>query len=439
MQKWKLLVVDDEQLVIDSIQLILPDNWSLVGANRLEDIPAGYFHAAFVDQHLKNSNEPFGLEVIRKLRKTHPMLEIVAISGDFDRKLMEKCLEAGATRFLAKPLNQNEIKLVLDKIEALHFLQKASQLIHKNLYWFGSSELANNLKKQIAMFKGEQGPILIQGESGTGKENIVHLLHQQDGERPLITVNVAAITESIFESELFGHVKGAFTGADQNKMGLAEAAHGGDLFLDEIEALSLPSQVKLLRFLETGEIRKVGSKSTSHVDVRVIAATNQNLEKLVEKGAFREDLLYRLNGKKILIPPLRERANDVIDLVQFFLKNQFAKYNKVLSEDAEEIFKSYTWPGNIRELKRTLEQACLSAPLPILRAEDIEPLVMKSFVNKANDIELAKGLDQLLSDYEVSIIKKCLSVEPDVDKAAHMLGISRSSLYKKMKDYKVEV
>src|SRR5262249_33103455 len=155
MQKWKLLVVDDEQLVIDSIKLILPDNWSLVGANKLEDIPPGYFHAAFVDQHLKNSNEPFGLEVIRKLQKTQPLLEIVAISGDFDRSLMEKCLEAGATRFLAKPLNQNEIKIILDKIEALHTLQKTSQLVHKNLYWFGNSDASKTLKKQIALFKSE--------------------------------------------------------------------------------------------------------------------------------------------------------------------------------------------------------------------------------------------------------------------------------------------
>lgn len=437
MQKWKLLVVDDESIVIDSMQLILPENWALVGVSDIENIPGGFFHAALVDQHLRDTKTPYGLDVIRKLKKSNPNLEIVAISGDFSRDLMEKCLEAGATRFLAKPLNKNEIHLVLEKIEALLQLQKSSQSIHKNLYWVGDSPTSQSLKKQIAMLKGESGPILIQGESGTGKEIIVQLIHQQDDERPMVTVNVAAITESIFESELFGHVKGAFTGADQNKIGLAEAAHGGDLFLDEIEALPITSQVKLLRFLETGEIRKVGSKNSNYVDVRVIVASNQNLETLVQKGTFREDLYFRLSGKKINIPPLRDRNNDIQDLVQFFLKNQFSKYNKKLSEDALTAIKGYSWPGNIRELKRVLEQLCLNSPLPIIRSEDVEKVISFSGSNDISESELQKGLDQLLKEYEIKVIKKCLSIEPDVDKAAAILKISRSSLYKKMKDYNV--
>lgn len=440
-RKWKLLVVDDDQLIIDSLQLVLPDNWSMVGCNSPKDIPNTFFHAAFVDQHLTDPSVNDGLDVIKKLAKSHPHLEIVAISGDFNRDLMERCLEAGATRFLAKPLNTNEVKLVLEKIEALHLLHQSARSSPANLFWFGKTEVSTKLKKQIAMFKNEPGPILVEGESGTGKEVVVQLIHQQDGDRPLISVNVAAITESLFESELFGHVKGAFTGAEQNKMGLAEAAHGGDLFLDEVEALPLSSQVKLLRFLESGEIRRVGAKDSTKVDVRVIIASNQKLEKLVEKGTFREDLLYRLNGKKIVLPPLRDRQDEIADLANFFLKNIYLKYNKVLSEDALDALKTYRWPGNIRELKRILEQLCLTCPLPIIRAEDFYGIVqVRNSSSRSNDaIDLTRGLDKLMNEYETRVIEKCMAIEKDVDKAAVVLGISRSSLYKKLKDYNIEV
>ncbi len=437
--KWKLLVVDDDPLIIDSLRLALPDNWSMVGCNSPDKLPLGIFHAAFVDQHLTDPSGDDGLEVIKRLARAHPHLEIIAISGDFNRNLMERCLAAGATRFLAKPLSTNEIQLVLEKIEALHLLHQSARSNPTNLFWFGTSDVSNKLKKQIAMLKNESGPILIEGESGTGKEVIVQLIHQQDGERPLISVNVAAISESLFESELFGHIKGAFTGADQNKMGLAEAAHGGDLFLDEVEALPLSSQVKLLRFLESGEIRRVGAKDTTKVSVRVIIASNQKLEKLVEKGTFREDLLYRLSGKKILLSPLRERANEIPDLINFFLKNIFLKYNKVLSDDALSAMKAYHWPGNIRELKRILEQLCLSCPLPIIRGEDFQAIVQTRFISNGGDgIDLSQGLEKLMSLYETRIIKECMYREKDVDRAAVLLGISRSSLYKKIKDYNIE-
>ncbi|MCB0413788.1 MAG: sigma-54-dependent Fis family transcriptional regulator, partial [Bdellovibrionales bacterium] len=258
MKKLSLLVVDDDDLVHKSIEMSLPDQWRMSSHYSSENLPQGSFLAAFVDMHFsKKMDKAEGLQVIRKLSEAFPHLEIIAMSGDLDRALMEDCLAAGASRFIAKPLSLKEIQLLLDKIEALHLMHlAATRQGGKKIQWIGNGQESKKIRQKIAHFRGEPGPILICGESGTGKEVATTLLHEQEGEnRPFIRLNVAAVPETLFESELFGHVKGAFTGADQNKMGLAEAANGGDLFLDEIEALSLPLQVKLLRFLESNEVR----------------------------------------------------------------------------------------------------------------------------------------------------------------------------------------
>lgn len=440
---WKTLLVDDDSLIADSLQLILPDNWELTTCLTPDHIPQEKFQAAFVDMHLTgHGHAPEGLEVIKALIQRNPHLEIIAISGDLNRKLMEQCLKAGATRFLAKPFSKEEIKVVLDKIEALHLLHQATYRQSKKKYWLGNSPSSQSLKKQIAQLRGEPGPILIEGESGTGKEIMVQMICDQDPDRPFVPVNISAIPETLFESELFGHMKGSFTGADQNKMGLAEAANNGDLFLDEIEALTLPCQVKLLRFLETNEIRRVGSKDSSVINVRVIAATNQNLEKLVKEGKFREDLLWRLSGKKILLPSLRERKEDITDLSKFLLDQQKPRYNKTFSEDALALLQTHSWPGNVRELKRIIEQTCLSSPLPFIRAEDIS-----GYLNRQSPIASAQpegkpnfslGLNKLVENFEKQIIEMCLAQEKDIDEVANVLNISRSGLYKKIKDYNID-
>lgn len=440
---WKVLLVDDDPLIAESLEIILPDTWNLTVCQSIDHLPKDNFQAAFVDMHLTGDiQSPEGLDVIKKLIESNPHLEIVAISGDLSRKLMEQCLKVGATRFLAKPFNKEEIKVVLDKIEALHLLHQASFRHTKKNYWLGNSTASQNIKKQVAQLRGEPGPILIEGESGTGKEITVQMILEQEPNRPFVAVNIASIPEALFESELFGHVKGAFTGADQNKMGLAEAAHGGDLFLDEIEALSLTSQVKLLRFLETNEIRRVGAKETSKISARVIVATNQNLEKLVKEGKFREDLLWRISGKKILLPPLRERSDDIPELARFLLDQQKPRYNKTFTEDALKLLKTHPWPGNIRELKRIVEQVCLSSPLPFIRAEDIAPLLSSNTAiavptARKETLDLSVGLSKLVEDYEKLIIEQCLIKEKDIDRAAQILNISRSGLYKKIKDYNI--
>ncbi len=443
----KLLLVEDDDLVIQSIKITLPQNWRLKAAQSLAEIPQESFNGAFVDMHLseKRGKEPEGLGVIRELRARDPHLEIVAISGDLNRDLMEAVLKAGATRFLAKPLSSEELILTLDKIEALTLLRDASSRQTTDITWIGESNVSQDLKKQIAALKGEAGPILLEGESGTGKEVISHLIHKQEGTRPFVAVNVAALPEDVFESEVFGHVRGAFTGADQNKMGLAEAANNGDLFLDEVEALPLNLQAKLLRFLESGEIRRVGSKDTTHVKVRVIAATNQNLNQMVKAGQFREDLLWRLSGKKIVLPPLRERKEDIALLSEFFLSKQRPRRNKTLAPEAAEFLSNYRFPGNVRELKRLCEQIALHSPLPIIRKEDVSqflPAEVEALATGEN-FDLNEGLAHLLERFEAQVIKQALATGltsgKEIDQIAQMLKISRSSLYKKIKDYNIEL
>jgi DNA-binding NtrC family response regulator len=433
-----LLVVDDDQLVIQSVKLALPDHWRMMACQDPANLPDRGFHAALVDMHLTgNLQKAEGVDVIRRLSQKHAHLEIVAMSGNLDRQLMEQCLKAGASRFLAKPLSLDEVVLTLDKIEALFLLQGAtSRSVNQSKRWVGNSAASQSIQRQIAQLRNEAGPILIEGESGTGKEVSAQLIHSQQADTPFVIINVASVPDNLFESEFFGHVKGAFTGADQNKMGLAEAAQGGDLFLDEVEALSLPHQAKLLRFLETGECRRVGAKETVIVQTRVIAATNRNLNQMVAEGKFREDLLWRLNGKKILLPPLRERPEDIPELVRHFIGQDKAR-RKDIGDDAMKVLQEYPWPGNVRELKRVCEQLILIAPLPVLRKEDVLQVIRPPAqgTNAQGPVDLARGLSDLVNEFESQIIQKALSQQNDIDEVARLLKISRSSLYKKIKDH----
>lgn len=441
LERLKLLVVDDDDLILQSIRITLPQPWRLTGVSAQKEIPNESFHAAFVDMHLTgNLARAEGVDIIKHLATLHPHLEIVAISGDLDRTLMEACLRAGASRFLAKPLSPEEILLTLEKIEALNLLREASTRTHTKASWIGQSPASVQVQRQIAALRGEAGPILIEGESGTGKEVCAQLIHSQEASRPFITINVAALPENVFESEFFGHVRGAFTGAEQNKMGLAEAAHGGDLFLDEIEALPLSQQAKLLRFLENGEVRRVGAKETLKVQVRVIAATNQNLNQMVKEGRFREDLLWRLNGKKLLLPPLRTRSADIPLLANHFLEFERPRRNKKLTDGAAQTLQAYSWPGNVRELKRVCEQLSLHSPLPLIRSEDVKnTLPSEEAKIKPQAVDLSRGLAELTAEYEAELIRQALASHKEIDDLVELLKISRSSLYKKIKDYNIEL
>ena len=444
-----LLVVDDDPLIHQSLKLCVSAPWKITSVSKKELVPyTTFFHAAMVDMHLTlGSKEPEGVGVIERLTKHNPQLEVVAMSGDLDRQLMEQCLKVGAQRFLAKPLQSEEVLLVLNKIEAYWSIRNLDSQ-GKSLSWVGAGPASQKIKKSIADLKGETKTILIEGETGCGKEVAARLLNQQENERPFVSVNISSIPENLFESELFGHVKGAFTGADQNKIGLAEAAHGGDLFLDEIEALPLSQQVKLLRFLESGEVRRVGAKDSFHVQTRVIVASNQPLKKLVAEGKFREDLYFRLCGQRLELAPLRERKEDIADLAKTFLEQERPRRNKQFTEDGLAALQKYSWPGNVRELKRVCEQISLTSPLPFIRAEDVEALLKPEGPTQspssgmaalaAGSIDFNRGLSALVEEFEADLIRACLRTYKDVEAASKVFKVSRSNLYKKIKDYKID-
>lgn len=439
--QFHLLLVDDDPILIESVKLILPKHWKVIAVQDPANINYHFmYHAAFVDMHLTpDHTKAEGPRVIDKLKQAHPHLDIVAMSGDPSRELMEKCLKVGANKFLSKPLMPEELISILEKVEAQWFLKSPSQHLQNRTQWIGSGTKSKQIQQKIASLRGEYGPILIEGETGTGKEITALLLNQQENNRPFITVNLAAIPEHLFESEFFGHVKGAFTGAEQNKIGLVEAAHGGDLFLDEIEALPLTQQAKLLRFLETGEVRKVGSKESFHVNVRVISATNQNLETMVSEQKFRQDLLWRISGQKMILPALRERREDIPEMAQHFLDKERPRRNKTLSTDGIESLQKYNWPGNIRELKRVCEQISLTSPLPMIRAEDVEAYISRKPMQKSTSYDYTQGLDKLVEDFERSVCLSCLEQNnEDIETTIKILQISRSSLYKKIKKPEAE-
>lgn len=440
-----LLIVDDDPLIHQSLKLCVPAPWKIVSASKKELIPFNnFYHAAMVDMHLTSgSKESEGVQVIEKLMKNNPQLEVIAMSGDLNRETMELCLKAGAQRFLAKPLHSEEVFLVLNKIEAYWSIRNIDPA-GKSISWTGDGPTSQKIKKCIADLKGETKTILIEGETGCGKEVVARLLNQQEDERPFIAVNISSIPESLFESELFGHIKGAFTGAEQNKIGLAEAAHGGDLFLDEIEALPLSQQVKLLRFLESGEVRRVGAKESFHVQTRVIVASNQPLKKLIMEAKFREDLYFRLSGQHIELPPLRKRKEDIAALARNFLDQERPRRNKQFTEDGLAALLDYDWPGNVRELKRVCEQISLTSPLPFLRGEDVAALLKPEGPKTVNsslrteNIDFSKGLNVLVEEFEAQLIRACLRMHKDVEAASKVFKVSRSNLYKKIKDYNID-
>jgi DNA-binding NtrC family response regulator len=467
---FNLLLVDDDPLVIQSIKLSVPQNWKVISCQSAENVHYNFhYHAAFIDMHLTNNIlAPVGLKVVEKLRSVNPHLEIVAMSGHFELELMEAGIKSGANRFLAKPLIHEEFIQTIEKVEALvQIRERAFSSSTKSTRWVGSSQGSEEIRKNIASMRGEPGPILIEGESGSGKEVAAKLIHEQETARPWVTVNMASIPETLFESELFGHVKGAFTGADSNKVGLIEASSGGDLFLDEIEALPLNLQAKLLRFLETGEIRKVGAKESENISCRVIFASNRHLEEMVNSGEFREDLYWRISGKKVKLSPLRERKNDIRDLCDFFITIERPRRNKRFSDDGIVALQNYNWPGNVRELKRVCEQLSLMTPLPIIRGIDVESLLKlptglvstsstsnlsshsaKNISGNSNQglpstslgvtVNLELGLNELVSQFEKHVIELTLQKYKDTAKVIEVLQISRSSLYKKLKDLNIE-
>ncbi len=455
----KVLIIDDDDLVASSLKKVLTKQNYIVetclDANEAKNLVAEFQpDVVLLDIYLTNFN---GIDILRVLKKSFRDLPVVMITGYADVKMAVTSIKSGAFDFLLKPIDLEQLNLVLNKaLENIRLKSEVDRLttlletdtLSKD--FFGrSSKIQKLLTSVEKLAKSADTTILIEGESGTGKEIFAQFIHQKSprNSASFITINCATIPRDLAESELFGHEKGAFTGASQKtKLGKFELANGGTILLDEIGELSLDMQVKLLRVLQERKFYRLGGEKEIVVNVRVLAATNRNLEEEIEKGNFREDLYYRLNVAKILIPPLRERKEDIPYIAYSFLKEFAQKFNKEIDSidsSAIELLKSYHWKGNIRELRNVMERVVLLCEDLELTDHHFGVLLDNKGVEQQPDDKFvlqipAKGIkiDIVLK----SLIQKTLKITGGNQvKAAKILGLSRSKLRYRMEQLGIEV
>ncbi|HZJ21512.1 MAG TPA: sigma-54 dependent transcriptional regulator [Pricia sp.] len=449
----KILVIDDNKSVLSALEILLQFEYKTVktisNPNQISSFPdLDTYDIVMLDMNfsagVNTGNE--GLFWLRELRKKAPHISVIMMTAYGAIDLAVKALKEGAADFVLKPWNNDKLlatvksayELRKSQKEVTHLKEKESnlkQLINQNNnHIIGNSKALNAVLTLTAKVAKTEVNVLVTGENGTGKELIARELHKLSGRsnEVFISVDMGSISENLFESELFGHTKGSFTDAKEDRAGKFEAANGGTLFLDEIGNLSLQAQSKLLSAIQNKTIVRVGSNKPIPVDIRLICATNENLDKMVKDGLFREDLLYRINTIRIEVPPLREREDDILVLADFYLKKFAAKYAKQglrINQTAQERLMAYAWPGNIRELLHTLERAVILSEGNVLQPEDFL-LDTKSTTSTTTGPET-------LEEMELLMITKALDQnDGNYSAAAEQLGISRQTLYNKLKKSK---
>lgn len=453
MTKGKILVVDDEA----SLRLLLSNELSRMGysveavadgqtaLNRLHD---EFFHVVLLDIVMPRIN---GIDVLRAIKQDAIPSEVIILTGNATLESAIESMKLGAFEYVRKPYSLKELLIHIERsIEhqrSLLDLKILRDELKKNGYGgkiIGKSKSVKALQDLICKVAPTQSTVLILGESGTGKELVARSIHamSQRANKPFIAVNCASFSESLLESELFGYEKGAFTDAKSQKRGLAEIADGGTLFLDEMGEIPIHFQAKLLRFLETGEIRRVGGTKDILLNVRILCATNQPLENLVEQNRFRADLYYRLNVLTVNVPSLKERLDDIPLLVTNFVAMQ--GFQKEFDHSAMELLNSYDWPGNIRELKNLVERTCILVPKKVINADDLSFLKVTKKPEPENEsaapspIATSDTVALSLKEMERKHIINVLSmVNGHKGKAAKLLEINPKTLYMKMKAYNI--
>jgi DNA-binding NtrC family response regulator len=398
-----------------------------------------------------------GLEVTRIVHGKYPSLPIIVMTAFGSIETAVEAIHEGAFDFISKPMNLEELKKTVSRALAQRALQRRAQVSHggddeKQQQLgkiIGKSSAMLEVYKTVARVASTKSTVLILGESGTGKELIARAIHQHSprANHPFVAVDCGALTETILESELFGHVRGSFTGALADKKGVFEEAQGGTCFLDEIGGISANMQAKLLRVLQEHEVRRVGGKDWVKVDVRVVAATNQNLAQAVNQGEFRQDLYYRLDVVSIHLPPLRERVEDIPLLAGHFLQRysqESGKSIKAISDKAMELLCAYSWPGNIRELENAIEQAVALSYQPIVTPDDLPAAVRdhgaaKSFREDSQNGQFlfpdTPTLEEVKKRYVLHVLKHN---QGNVSRSARVLNIDRRSLYRMLARFKIE-
>lgn len=454
----RVLVVDDEKNITTVIQAMLERagfepfvfNDSSEAIEALETPENGEIEAIVTDLYMPG---PGGMDILRHCQKFHPELPVVITTAYGTVEAAVSALKQGAFDFITKPFDQTELLNVVKKAVATYQerLKEPNSVIPEQVSApeissiIGTSPQMQEVFKVIQKIAASPSTVLISGESGTGKELVAFEIHRNSDrkEKPFIKINCAAIPSTLIESELFGHEKGAFTGAVSTKPGRFELANTGTLFLDEVAEMPLEMQVKLLRVLQEQELERVGGVNSIKIDVRIIAATNKNLEQEVKAGKFREDLFYRLNVVPITLPALRDRKEDVDLLVQFFISqfNEKLKKNVTsVSPEAMSILRNYTWPGNIRQLENALERMILMADGSELKSRDIpEEISGISMIAGAPQAPEPSGLKEIVKKQtqtlERDLIEHALEeTAGNVTRAAEKLGLSRKGLQLKMKE-----
>ena len=448
----KILIVDDEESIIQSLEGILSDEGFEVisaegGAEALEKIGEEMPDLVLLDIWMPEMD---GIETLIKIKETYSLLQVVMMSGHGTIETAVKATKLGAYDFIEKPLSIEKVLLSINNAIEYYRLEEEIHLLkekEKRKYRItGNSDTINALKEQIKIVAPTNAWVLISRENGTGKELVAHTISRlsKRSHKPMVEVNCAAIPEELIESELFGHEKGAFTGAGTMKKGKFDLAHGGTLFLDEIGDMSLKAQSKTLRILQEQKFERVGGSRIIQVDVRVIAATNKDLEAELEKGNFRDDLYFRLNVIPMRVPPLRERVEDIPELIAVFIKDLSLNTNlgrKEFSSEAIEILQKYHWPGNVRELKNLVERLVIMAPGKIIHAHEIPPPFNKTpdITEEIESYLFPDSYKEAKSGFEKAFIaKKLREFNGNISQTAEAIGIERSNLHKKIKTYGLE-
>jgi DNA-binding NtrC family response regulator len=442
-----VLVIDDERYIRTLVSRVLgQDNIEVhmagTGKEGLELADQVDPDLALVDLRLPDVD---GIQVLRDLRTRHPQTAVIMITAFGHVESVVVAMKNGATDYLEKPFQHLEklrisVSRALEEVKArreINRLQGLEEGKYRTSQIVGEAAPTRRLREVITQLaQSEAHTILVQGESGTGKELVARGLHFESARRnsPFMEVNCAAITETLFESELFGHEKGAFTDAKSTKKGLMELADGGTLFLDEVGEIPVASQAKLLRCLQERTFKRVGGTRDIKVDVRVIAATNRSLEVMVKEGKFREDLFYRLNGIPLTIPPLRDRREDILPLGRHFLadaNNTFHKAVKRLAPETEMLLVSYGWPGNVRELKNLIERLVILSTGDTIEADQL-PLPVSGEGESPAPEEVSREPRTLAAVEKSYILKVLRQVDGNKSEAAKILGITRQTLRKKL-------
>jgi len=450
MQKLNILVAEDGQSQREMLRGFLKDEGYEVseaenGEEAIKELSDGYFDLLLLDYKMPGMD---GMKVLEEVKRINPEIDVIMMTAYGTIDTAVRAMKAGAADYITKPIELEELAILLGRISERQTLKRENESLREELRGKGvttdqiiyksfAMDEVVNLSGRIA---NSSATVLIQGESGTGKELLAGLIHTLSprSERPMIVVSCAALSENLLESELFGHEKGAFTGALRRRIGRFEEADGGTLFLDEIGELAPSIQVKLLRFLQGREFQRVGGNQTIRSDVRIISATNRNLEERVKEGTFREDLFYRLNVVTITVPPLRERKGDVSPLIDHFLKS-FATENgkeiQGISPEAMDFLLKYDYPGNVRELENIIERAVVITRGSVISSRDL-PFSGENLHADERGILDRGTLRESLEALERQLIQKAMEETSNHQtKAADLLGISERMLRYKLKKY----